>query len=205
MVESLQTWFSWPTLPFSLLLSAVLAYWLVVILGALDVDMFDFDIDLDPGLDGHESLFDWGLVGLRWLNLGDVPLMVWMSVFGLAAWLSSTMLDKGMTDPTAGECVISILRSTGIGLVAAKLLTQPLKGKLKLVEPNPVESMIGRTCVITSSEATPEHGRASCQSDGAPLILNVRSMDGPIAKGETAEIVDYSQDQHLYYVRTMKS
>lgn len=204
MMESLQTWFSWPTLPFSILLSGVFVYWLIVILGALDVDLFDFDIDLDPGLDGHESMLDWGLVGLRWLNLGDVPLMVWMSVFGLASWFSSTMLDKGLTDPSVQDCVISILRSGGIGLVAAKLLTQPLKGKLKLVEPNPVESMIGRTCVITSSQATPEFGQARCESDGAPLMLNVRSMDEPIAKGETAEIVDYSQDQHLYYVRMAK-
>jgi hypothetical protein len=200
MIDILHQWFSWPTLPFSVLLSAVVGYWLLVIAGAFDLDFLDFDIDLD--VDGHESVFDWGLVGLRWFNLGDVPLMVWASAFALPAWLASTLFDKGVADPTTKEIAIAVLRDIGIGLVAAKIITTPLKGRLKLVEPNPIEDMIGRSCVITSLEATPDFGQAQCQAEGAPLMLNVRAVEGVIPKGGQAEIVDYSAEQRVYFVRS---
>lgn len=201
-MDILQQWFSWPTLPFSVLLTAVVGYWLMVIVGAFDLDFLDFDLDVEPGLDGHESVFDWGLVGLRWFNLGDVPVMVWMSAFALPAWLASTAFDKRLADPTTQEIVVAVLRDIGIGLVAAKVITTPLKGKLKLVEPNLVEDMIGRSCVITSLQATPDFGQAQCQAEGAPLMLNVRAVEGAIPKGERAEIVDYSAEQRVYFVRS---
>ncbi len=202
MMDILQQWFSWPTLPFSVLLTAVVGYWLMVIVGAFDLDFLDFDLDVEPGLDGHESVFDWGLVGLRWFNLGDVPLMVWVSAFALPAWLASTAFDKRLADPTTQEIIVAVLRDIGIGLVAAKVITTPLKGKLKLVEPNLVEDMIGRSCVITSLQATPDFGQAQCQAEGAPLMLNVRAVEGAIPKGERAEIVDYSAEQRVYFVRS---
>ncbi len=195
----IQQYFSWPTLPFSVLLVTVCAYWLFVIVGAMDVDLFDFDLDVD--VDGHESFLDWGLVGLKWFNLGTVPLMVWLSAFALPAWLISTILDKNLTDPTTQETVFAVLRTAGISLISAKLLTQPLRGKLKHIEPNRVEDMIGQTCVITTSEATPEFGQARYEADGAPLMLNVRTAEGAITKGQIAQIVDYSDEQHIYYVR----
>jgi hypothetical protein len=61
--------------------------------------------------------------------------------------------------------------------------------------------MIGRSCVITSLEATPEFGQAQCQAEGAPLMLNVRAVEGVIPKGSQAEIVDYSAEQRVYFVR----
>lgn len=201
MDELIELFFSWPTLPFSVLLLAVTGYWLLVIAGAFDIELFDFDIDLDPGLDGNESFLDWGLVGLKWFNLGDVPLMIWVSAFALSACILSNVFDRNLTDPTSQDIVISVLRTAFIAVFAAKLLTQPLKGKLKHVEPNRIEEMIGKTCVITTSEATPEFGQARYEAEGAPLMLNVRTVEGAISKGQIAQIVDYSHEQHLYYVR----
>ena len=199
MDELIQQYFSWPTLPFSVLLLAVCAYWLLVIAGAFDIELFDFDLDFD--VDGHESFLDWGLVGLKWFNLGDVPLMVWVSAFAIPAWITSTILEKNLADPTTQDIVEATLLSSGIALFAAKLLTQPLKGKLKHVEPNKAEDLVGKTCVITTSEATPEFGQAQFEAEGAPLMLNVRVVDGAIPKGQIVQIVDYSHEKNLYYVR----
>lgn len=201
MDDLIQLYFSWPTLPFSVLLLAVCGYWLLVIAGAMDVELFDFDLDFDPGLDGHESFLDWGLVGLKWFNLGDVPLMVWMSAFALPAWIISTIWDRNLADPATREIVVSVMRSAFVAVFAAKLLTQPLKGKLKHVEPNRIEELLGKTCVITTSEATPAFGQARYETEGAPLLLNVRTVEGAIGKGQIARIVDYSDELHIYYVR----
>lgn len=201
MDDLIQLYFSWPTLPFSVLLLVVCAYWLFMIVGAFDLDLFDFDLDIDAGLDGHESFLDWGLVGLKWFNLGDVPLMVWLSAFALPAWILSTILDRNLSAPTTQEIVFAVLRNAGIAVIAAKALTQPLKGKLKHEEPNSVEELLGKTCIITTSEATPEFGQARYETDGAPLMLNVRTVEGAITRGQVARIVDYSDELHIYYVR----
>lgn len=87
MMETLQTYFSGPMLVPSVLLGLVCLYWLFVILGAFDIELFDFDIDVGAG-DG--SIFDVGLVSLKFINLGDVPLMIWGSVFSLAFWIMTT-------------------------------------------------------------------------------------------------------------------
>ena len=206
-MDFVQLCFSWPVLPASVLLCLVTAYWLLVILGAAEVDLFDMDldVDLDPGLEGHESILDWGLASLKWLNLGDVPIMIWLSAFALPAWLMSVTFDKGLTDPSTIDIVKACARNFGVGIVAAKLLTQPLKGKLKFVEPNPSQELIGRTVMITTVEATPETGQAQLSTgDGAPLLLNVRTTDGAIDKGAEARIVEYSPETRLYYVERVQ-
>ncbi|MCA9053633.1 MAG: hypothetical protein KDA75_07335 [Planctomycetaceae bacterium] len=206
-MDFVQLCFSWPVLPASVLLCLVTAYWLLVILGAAEMDLFDLDldVDVDPGLDGHESILDWGLASLKWLNIGDVPIMIWLSAFALPAWLMSVTFDKGMTDPTTMDIVKACARNFGVGIVAAKLLTQPLKGKLKFVEPNPSKDLIGRTVMITTVDATPSTGQAQCPTDnGAPLLLNVRTVEGSIDMGAEARIVEYSPDTRLYYVERVE-
>lgn len=202
MAEFLHPYLQMPTLPFTVLLGMVVAYWLLMIVSGLDLDFVDFDFDLDGDPTTHSSALDWGFVGLKWFNLGDVPFMVWLSAFALAAWLASAIFDKGLADPSAAEVLTASLRNIGVALLAAKAVTQPLKGKLKIQEPNTVAQMIGRTVVITTTQADTRHGQASCPSDGAPLLIQVRTVAESLAKGDTAEIIDYSPDEHVYFIRS---
>ena len=205
-MEFLQHNFSWPMWPVTILLCLVTAYWVLVILGGLDMDFLGFDLDIDPGLDGHQSILEWGLASFRWLNLGDVPLMLWMSVFAIAAWLTGSLLDRHLTDPTTQQIVLSILRNFGVGLVAAKVFTQPLKGKFRILDPNPAAGLVGRTVTVWTYEVTPTSGQAHYATrDGAPLLLNVRSVEGNLAKGTLAEIVEYSTENNVYYVRQVEA
>jgi hypothetical protein len=60
MQEFLQIALSFPTAIFSGLLIVVIAYWLFVIIGMVDIDLFDLDVDLDiegdiSGVDGMEA------------------------------------------------------------------------------------------------------------------------------------------------------
>lgn len=202
MTELLHPYLQMPTLPFTVLLGLVVAYWLLMIVSGLDLDFLDFDFDLDGDPTTHHSGLAWGFAGLQWFNLGDVPVMVWLSIFALAAWLTSAIFDKQLTDPTTSELLTATVRNIGVALIAAKAITQPLKGKLKIHEPNTVEQMIGRAVVITSSEADTTHGQATCPSDGAPLLINVRTIAGSLAKGDAAEIVDYSPEERVYFIRS---
>lgn len=200
MNDLVNLYFQWPVLPFSVLLCFIMGYWLLVILGGLDMDVLDIDLDLDADI--NASVTDLGLLGLKWLNLGEVPFMVWFSLVVLTSWLVTMIFDRGMENPTLQDHAIAIARSLGIGIFTAKILTNPLRGKLRFKEPHTVSDMLGRTCSVVSSEVTTQFGIAVCQvEDGAPLRLNVRTLEGSIVKDAIVQIIDFAPETGLYYVK----
>ena len=193
--EFLDLAFQWPIVPATVLVLFIVLYWLLVILGALDIDVLDLDFDFDADAD---SVLGLGWVGLRFLNLGEVPLMLWGSLFGLSWWTFALVFESPQTEWM--PIVWAIARDIGVALVATKLLTQPLRGKFEHKEPNTPAEMIGRTCVITTSEVTPTFGHAECTTEGAPLILTVRVREATLQKGDIAVIEEYDAEHSFYYV-----
>jgi len=201
MTELFETSFSWPALPASVLMLLCFAYWLMVMLGAMDIEMFDLDLDFEA--DG--DVMSAGFVALKFLNIGDMPLMLWASIFSLSFWSSTMLIDLPILEAEAApsDVLPVIARNLGIALVLTKLGTQPLRGRFVPTEPNRLEDLIGQTCVITTSEATAEFGQAEFNTEAAPLLLNVRTIDGSIAKGQLAEIVDMAAEKNIYLVKTV--
>ena len=212
LIEFTEKVFSGPMLPASVLLVAVLAYWLFVMLGAVDLDMLDFDldIDLDPDVDvdvdlvhGHGSPTELGLIVLRFLNLGQVPLMVWGERFALTFWGTSVLLFQWVdqtADPLSiGKTVALVARNVGISLVITKILTQPLTKLFAEEHSITPEELIGAHCVATTG-ISDSFGQAETATNGAPLLLHVRSHSGPIAKGSTVTLVAFDPEHNLYSV-----
>jgi hypothetical protein len=198
-VEFLNDCLHGPALPASILLGCVLLYWLSVIVGALDIDVFDFDLDLDGDVDSPTSV---GLVGLRFLNIGEVPLMIWLSFFGLSLWTLTMLIDRPFSGTTTDGLVV-LLRNGGLSIVVAKLCTQPLRGFFDAADPNPAESLVGETCVVLTPEVTAEAGQASFHTSAAPLLLNVRLSEGSSpTKGSRVLIVGYEPERNIYLVRS---
>jgi hypothetical protein len=60
--------------------------------------------------------------------------------------------------------------------------------------------VIGKVCTVLLP-ATAEHlGQASVRINGAPLMLNVRSINAPLAKGETALVIDFDAARRCYLI-----
>ena len=205
MGEYLEASFSWPALPATVLLILVSLYWLSVILGALDIELFDFDLDF--GADAGFSLTSIGLIPLRFLNIGSVPLMLWLSIFALGFWSPSMLVDYSRwfgatwSDTEGSRIAQTVALNTAIGLLVAKLLTQPLRGKFDQVGQESGEALVGRACVITTSEVTEKFGQAKFETDGAPLLLNVRAAEQTLTKNDWAEIVGFESEQNIYLVK----
>lgn len=198
MQEFFTLCFSWPALPATVLLLLVCAYWLFVTLGALEIEGVSVDLDMDGDPD---SLLSIGMAPLRFLNIGEVPLMIWMSLFALSWWMTSMLLYHDPTDGDWGQTAQAVFLTGGIAIVATKVLTQPLRGRFRHVEPNTAESLTGHACVVTTSEATPEFGQARYETGAAPLLLQIRTQDGTLAKGDLAEIVDFDPANRVYIVK----
>ena len=195
--------FSWPSYPATLLLLAICGYWVLVVVGALDLDFLDIDFDFDIDADIDSSILQFGFVPLKWLNLGSVPTMLWGSVFALAAWMTSRLFNSPVPHGSFewlsdGQ---AILRDMGIAMLITKGVTQPLVGKFDVVEPNTAAKLIGSTCTVTTSEVTDSFGEARFATDGAPLKLTVRAENEPLAKGDQALIVAFDSETNSYLVK----
>ena len=81
-------------------------------------------------------------------------------------------------------------------------MTDPLaKVFAKPVKFHP-EDLIGKWCEITTYEVTTDFGQAKYETDAAPLILDVRMIEGVLQKGERARIVDYDPSVKIHYLDT---
>ncbi len=204
MYELVEMYFQWPVLPFSVLLCLVSMYWFMVIVSGIDLDVFDIDLDIDLDFDADTSpsVADFGMLGLKWLNIGEVPLMFWLSIVGLTSWSVTMMFDHPMGNATSQAVAVVVARNLGLGILAAKILTNPLRGKFRAKEPNTISEMMGRHCSIVTSEATMTHGNAICHiEEGAPLRLNVRMVEGSAPKGTVVKIVEYEEASGVYFVQ----
>ncbi len=205
-LEFLHSCFSGATLPASLLLLLLSVYWSLAILAGMDLQILDFDLDLD----GHPDLQEVvgvGVVLLRFLHLGRVPLVIWLSVFSLLWWAVSVAFDRWLDDPllreswwVAGQYA---LRNAALALVGTKVLTYPLRGKFDVSPPHPAEQMLGKTCRVVSSVVNEQFGQAEYATEGAPLRLHVRTQDGPpLSQGDAATIVGFDPAKQIYFVTT---
>ncbi|MCC6508489.1 MAG: hypothetical protein IT423_05240, partial [Pirellulaceae bacterium] len=80
-----------------------------------------------------------------------------------------------------------------------KLVTRPFRGWY-VTEDLSTQSLIGQECEICSSEATPEYGQVRFKTDGAPLLLNVRTDGSYLAKGARVWITHYDATRRAYIV-----
>ncbi len=218
-MEFLTNCFQGPALPASVLVLCVIAYWLLVLLGALDMDLLDLSVDADAGggdlssgdgpagdLDAHgSSPLSIGMVALRFFNLGEVPLMVWLSFFAISTWALTMLFDRPFDTLSTTGGVQALLRNAGISLFVAKFCTQPLRGFFDTPDHNRAEKLIGGTCVVTTGEANSTTGQANYATPAAPLVINIRTLDaGAIAtRGETVRIVDYEPELNTFLVERL--
>lgn len=199
----IQVCFTGACLPASLVLLLAMLYWLLAVAAGLDLELFDFDLDLDHEPDLASSL-SLGLVVLRFLNIGRVPLVIWGSGFAVTYWVVTLLLDRLADDPELRTDLFYATQYTIRNLVLAVLLTkavtQPLRDRFEPVEPNRAEDLIGRPCQITTSQVTQAFGQAHVPTGAAPLILNVRTRETPLTRDDPAVIVDFDPEKNIYFI-----
>jgi hypothetical protein len=221
MFELLEIPFTGPVLPATILVFLVVVWSLLTTAGAIGLEepfglggAWDSGLESTGlgsgaaganGLDGvSSSLMDnLGILAVRWLNLGGVPILVWGAIFSIAWWFVSGFLwiaiDQFWFSPNLIWSVFLSIKNLILAALLTKLVTQPLKSRLTPGRVT-VESLIGRECVISSTEATPDFGLVKFKTSGAPLLLNVRT-DGPhLAKGTPVWITHYDHERRVYIV-----
>jgi hypothetical protein len=231
MMEVLSESVRLANLPFTILLGCVVLYWLLMSVGLFsldsgaDVDVHadvhadvdahvDADVDADVHADVHadgdaEAHVDTGAEPgvvsglLQFLNLGQVPAMVVISVMALCMWVISLILNYYWGDGTVLRWGLFLAGNLVATFVLAHFLTLPFKKLFKALNKEYEEHLpiVGRTCVVTTSEANAEFGQAQIETKGAPILINVRAPEGEVLrKGETGLVIKSDKDKNLYSV-----
>ncbi len=196
---------AFPTVVFTTLLAAAVVYWLLVILGALDLDLFhlgDADAgDHDPHA-GHN-----GFAILEFLRVGQVPITVISSLFIVFAWLASfaaTMFLRPVVPEWSwwlfggatlvGAIVVAYL---GTGFVSAGLARVfSIRGTVTAA------SLVGRVVEVTSSTVDARYGTARHDRlTGEDILLNVVCDPAhTLKRGDQAVIMEYDAGKGVYLI-----
>ncbi|MGH3760827.1 hypothetical protein [Actinophytocola sp.] len=193
---------SFPAVLFGFLLVVVVLYWLLVVLGTLDIDLVGGDGDIGDG-DGDGG-GDGGF--LDGLGLGGVPITVTLSVLIVFAWFVSIVggvLLSGM------DGVVGVLLGIGVllvalfvGLFVARLVAVPLR-RLYVSGPEPSRSdFVGRECVIRTGRVSTDFGQAEVTAvDGSSAVIQVRQTgEHELTAGQLALIFDYDTNGEFFWV-----
>ena len=181
----------------------VVAYWLISILTGLGLDALDFDLDFDADTDvgGFDGFLGIGLVPLRWLNLGSVPFMVWMTFLSVSFLAASIAVDQWKplsVDVTSGDITIRVLLNLVAGLAITKIITQPMRNWFNedFFEPSEMVGSRGTTRITTG----PTRGKVFIERQAGDLISEARTTGESIPNGTRVTVVGYDSDQKVYIV-----
>ena len=202
-----------PTVVFSVGLSVALIYWLFVLLGALDIDLFGGDAHADLAGAGKGvgdvlkgAKLDADGDGGVWsgLGLGRVPITIALSAVFLVCWPLSLLAMHYAPDLVGNASWVApaVLPATLIvGLPIAGLLVRPLGGVFELREGKSNRDYIGHTCTITTGHVDDGFGQATIEDGGTVLVIPVRcDRAGALARHDKALIIDVDPERHAYVV-----
>lgn len=230
MIELFKAAIAWANLPLTALLGFVMGYWVFVIVGFIGLDTFDIDLDADADVDldvdadigvdadvdadfdaeadveAPEADVSGSLSALHsimaFLNMDSVPLMVVVSILTLSMWTlqmaAQIMLGWGKSPLGLALYIPAFLLSVGVTKVAttplAKLFRSMRAGERARTR------VVGRIGEVVSSADNQQLGQLKIVTDGAPLLLNIRTREGRAERGQQAFILEKSAEGDFYYV-----
>ena len=202
MTEVFEAAFEAVNLPYTILMIVLLAYWLIAILGLIDLGAFDLDLDLDVDADadlGGDVPMVHSLAGF--FNIGDVPIMFWISIVALSAWVVSMQVNHyvNIGENQVWLALALAIPNVIVGMFVAKLVILPFKNLAKVrVQETP---LVGKICLVTSLEVNEKAGQCEVRTDGTPLTLSVCTAAGEVLmKGDAAVIVERDKKNGVYTV-----
>lgn len=205
-----------PTAIFTVLVGLVVVYWLLFLVGTLDLDALggaDGAVEgaMDAGLDGAaDGALDGAAEGaaegaagvLHALKLRSVPATVALSFFALIAWVTSYVL-RGWLDsllPTWLTVLAVLIVSVVVGVLGTSLAVRPFAKLFVDHRVTHLKDLVGRVVTITTGRVDERFGQARCDTADA-LILEVRARRGSaLSCGDAALLIDYDPDHRTFMV-----
>lgn len=202
-------------LPFTILLGAVAAYWIIGLIGLVDLDALDsLGVGEADGIDaasseeaGSSALGSLFQGIMKVIGASDAPLIFVISLFSVFLWGLNVAGNHYFNPGFEGGRATLLLIPVVIGsFVLTRLLVVPLRPVMNMIRSSekPAE-IIGASGRVRSSRLDAEFGEVEVETSEKNLILRARtSGEGTsLTKGDRILVVSKSDDGDTYIVRPL--
>ncbi|WP_083607943.1 OB-fold-containig protein [Teredinibacter haidensis] len=198
---------SFPTVIFTVLLIFCVLYWVLAVLGLVDIDFLDFDIsdDIDLGDELNNLNVMSGL--LLKLGLNGVPFTIVMTMIALLGWMISFFVVYFLYPWVPGvilEFLVGIPVLVGSTYLAAMLtaaMIKPLRPIFKSANQQVEKSIVGQIAIVRTGRVDQSFGEATVEDGGAGLIVKIRSYkDETFSRGDHVVLLEYLATENIYKV-----
>ena len=205
MKEILELAISPQVLPLTILLVPVALYWVLNMLGAVDLDFLDVDFDTDSDDGGMGGALQ---SALKLVNAKDVPVMVVLSIIVILLWACTMIGNLWFNAEQSGFAGgIIVLAALVAAVILTRFVVAPLKPFFRLLRTDEDNHLpvIGRTGIVRTAVIDARSGQVEVENAGAPLLLNARlSTDGPtLPRNSEVIVISYDADSGIYAVRSL--
>lgn len=201
LVPFLESLVAAPTVLFTGALGLALLYWCMVFLGALDIELLDFDadfeLDVDGAVDGALDGVEMGeaaeglelepsggdsalafVIGA--VRVKNVPMTVTLSFIALAGWAACWLLAHFLLGTLSALLGVT-LATVGVGVAAAgaalpvgRLATTPFSGLFHTEEGTRRGDLIGQTVRVLTGKVTDTFGQGELTQAGTHFVVEIR-------------------------------
>jgi hypothetical protein len=196
---------AYPTAIYTTLLGALIVYWLLALVGLVDVDLDGGEMELqaDAELEGVGGLSGIAMA----LGLRGVPFSIVISLTLLIAW-TLTCLAAMWLLPLVPTQVLRIAVGTaaligglGLGLLGTAAALRPFQSLFVTQPALRSASLVGERCRVTTGHVDEAFGYAEVSQRGASINVRVWARTpNALAAGSMARIVEYDENQGRFRI-----
>ncbi len=203
-------------LPFTILLGAVAAYWVIGLLGVVDLDgggdagdIDGFEVGGDGGDGGHVSGGGAFQALLKVVGASDAPLIFVVSLFSIFLWATNVLANHYFNPGFDMARSTILLIPVVIGsFVVTRLLVVPLRPFMKMIRTSEATiPILGASGRVRSSQVDENFGEVEVETSERNLILRARvsANEETLKKGDPVLVVSKDEDTEIYVVRALNS
>lgn len=203
-----QTVTSFPTVIYTVLLIICALYWVIAVLGLVELEILDLDMDGD--IDASDSLeAQNGIAGVLFkLGLNGVPLTIVLSIIALIGWMlcyyaiywARSIIPTFWPIELAYELVI-FFGVTFITILLTAQIIKPIRRIFQKLEADATKHIVGQVVVVRSGVVNKDRGEALMNDGGAGLLLQIRATgNDEFVKGDEVVVIEQNEEKNLFRV-----
>ncbi|BEP41755.1 MULTISPECIES: OB-fold-containig protein [Variovorax] len=199
----------YPTAIYTVLLGVVVIYWVLAMLGMVDIEHSGLDVDVGVHTHADGDASDIGHLAsyVVALGLNGVPFSVAVSLLVLVAWTVSCLGGEWLL-PLVPTMALQLLAGTAL-LVASAVIAipitavaiRPLRGLFVSHTAVSNAALVGQLCRVVTGVVNEKDGRAEVARRGASLNIRVwATTPNALKRGSQALIVEYDEAAARYLI-----
>lgn len=207
MTELFEAAFSTFNIIPTVILLFVLFYWILVILGALDISTFDFDLDVEADAD-LDMDFDGAAEGdisylnyiLKFFNIDRLPLMVFITCWIVPVWTASILANHYLGNTSFIFSLVILLPAMFGSLFVAKVVTIPFANFFTKLEDQAMteRDLVGHECTVVMAIKENRVGQAEMYLNDTYFKFDAKTKNEELDRDANAIIIGYDREDSCY-------